>query len=216
MFDKFDRKFSCERQDEFVYHLLAKHLKQPGTFLDCACGEPLNASNTYVLDKFLSWSGVGVDIGNVEIDVEPAWSTVRNAKFHQIDVTQKGFTDLLKKSYLPNQIIDYVSMDVDSPFGNFALNALVRFLDSGLRFRVMTFEHEKYKIGPAISDASRNLLFANGYSLLFKNVTFENGLPFEDWWVDTGEMIFDDIMSISAPNLSYNQCVELAKGLQRS
>ena len=37
---------SLERQDEFVYHVLAKHLEGPGFFLDVGCASPKGANNT--------------------------------------------------------------------------------------------------------------------------------------------------------------------------
>ena len=202
-----DRAYSCERQDEFIYHLLAKHLEKPGTFLDIACGHPKNCSNTYVLEQSCGWSGLGFDIGDIEADCQ--WSEHRSSMFYKYAVTSSRFCDFL--SAFPNDFlsnIDYVSLDVDCGGENYSAQALDKILQAGVKFKAMTLAHESFAHGDTVTLPSRTLLHAQGYAMLFEDVCFQNGEAWEDWWINPDLIPIENIMSIQSKGKSFNNCVE--------
>ena len=206
----YNQKFSCERQDEFVYHLYAKYKKEPGFFLDVGCGAgtvhgtPMDASNTFVLEKYLEWDGFGFDIGDVEENNK--WSTHRTSGFYQIDATSRKFTNILQE-LVGDRVVDYISLDVDAGDDIFAHVALERILDAGVKFKVMTLEHELFKHGELVTFPTRTRLKSLGYEILFENVSHPGGNAFEDWWVDPNSMLLPDIMDLRACGLGYNECI---------
>ena len=197
------RKFSCERQDEFIYLLLAKD-SEPGYFLDIACGHPKDASNTYILEHYYNWEGLGFDIGDVERDCN--WSSHRKNPFHQVDATSPQLTELLKQH--SKKEVDYISLDVDGPHQNFGAETLMRILDANIEFKAMTLEHEAFKNGGSIRETTRTLLFLRGYQMLFEDVSFENGEPWEDWWVKEDSIPIENIMSIYKKGATFNECID--------
>tara|TARA_Y100000296_G_C5096746_1_gene217775 strand:- start:59 stop:754 length:696 start_codon:yes stop_codon:yes gene_type:complete len=204
-------RFSNEKQDEFVYHLLAKYMDKPGFFLDVGCGDPKDGSNTYIFDKYFDWSGIGFDIGNVEKDC--SWSEHRRTKFCRIDTTDEEFTETLE-DLVGNTIVDYISLDVDWGDNIYAHRALKRIMDADIKFRVMTLEHEFFKYGDLVTKPTRKTLTELGYEMLFENVAFPDGPGqdgFEDWWVHPELMPNKNIMSVGGKNLVFHECVNRVK-----
>lgn len=178
---------SHEQQDEFIFNLFKG--KKEGFFLDISCGHPLIGSNSYALEKFCGWKGFGFDIGDVEADLQ--WSQHRTNPFIKMDATSADLTDFLISNIPINTVVDYISLDVDAAGTNLALQSLKRVLDSKIRFKAMTFEHECHIHGPAIRDEASALLEAQGYVRLFEDVRLwggglvnDSGATFEDWWID--------------------------------
>jgi len=63
-------------------------------------------------------------------------------------------------------------------------HALVKLLDSGYKFSVITFEHANYQDKDDSRGKSREFLFKMGYDLLVPNVRIlPDQYEFEDWWV---------------------------------
>lgn len=201
-----DRKFSCERQDEFVYHVLAKHLDTEGFFLDIACADPRDASNTYALEKYFGWSGIGFDIGNVEEDCN--WSDHRQSTFCQVDATSPRLTQMLK-DLVADKIVDYISLDVDGGETNYSAQALQRILDAGIQFKVMTLEHESFKHGSSVTAPTRQRLLDRGYQILFEDVCFEDGNAWEDWWIKPELIPVENIMGIKQKGKTFNECLDI-------
>jgi hypothetical protein len=209
-------RFANEKQDEFVYHLLGKHLSNPGFFLDVGCGHPKDGSNTYIFDKYLNWSGFAFDIGDVECDEN--WSESRTAQFYQVDATSERFTEILKE-HVGNRVVDYINVDVDRGGTHiFADVALKRIMDSGIKFKVMTLEHEYFKYGELVTKPTREILNKMGYKILFKDVAFPTGpgrAGFEDWWVNPELLPDKEIMNIGGEGLVYHECVNRVKMFKR-
>jgi len=201
-------RFANEKQDEFVYHTLAKHSEKPGFFLDVGCAHPKDGSNTYVLEKYFNWSGIGFDVGNVEKDCN--WSKHRETKFCRVDVTEEDFTDLLGE-LVGDQVVDYISLDVDWDNTIYAHRALDRILDAGIKFKVMTLEHESYKHHDLVTKPTRKSLGDLGYTILFENVSHISGDAFEDWWVNPKLIPEIDVEKIRGTNLSFNDCIHALK-----
>jgi hypothetical protein len=210
-----------ERQDEFVYHVLGKHLKEPGIFLDVGCNLPQAGNNTYALEKYLDWDGLAFDIGDIEADHH--WSDARKSTFFQVDATTEGLTEILKNN-LEGKVVDYISLDVDvggryqdtDPFTgitrvidglNLSHLVLPRILEAGVSFKCMTLEHEAFKWNDTITAPTRNMLENLGYKTLFEDVSFDNGDAWEDWWIKPDLIPVDNIMSIYKKGSTFNECV---------
>ena len=149
--------YSCEKQDLFPFFLLDK---ENGFFLDVACAHPINASNTYLLEQQKNWTGVCVDIGDVESLY--SWSKIRKAKSFQADATSDEFVEILKKS-VGSRLVDYLSLDVDVGGyveKNLTHLALRRVLEAGIRFRCATIEHESFKYGESARNEMRDSLLS--------------------------------------------------------
>ena len=82
---------SHEQQDEFIFNLFGQ--KTSGTFLDISCGNPIIGSNSYTLEKYNGWRGIGFDIGDAESLFQ--WSQKRQSKFVQMDATSAQLTEYL-------------------------------------------------------------------------------------------------------------------------
>lgn len=157
------KSYSQVGQDQWVYDRLGDR----GVFLDIGSGHPVERSNTYGLE-LVGWVGALVDN---DLVVEQL-SQMRRAPFVRMDATQPWVSDALPKT------LDYLSLDVDSA----TAAALARFV-SQRRFRMATIEHDSYRFGGAARDQMRKLLIDQGYKLEVADVS-DQGLAFEDWWVD--------------------------------
>lgn len=204
---------SHEQQDEFIFNLFKQ--QKDGFFLDISCGHPLIGSNSYALEKFCGWKGFGFDIGDVEADLQ--WSQHRSNPFIRMDATSADLTDFLISNVPVGTVVDYISLDVDAAGTNLALQALKRVLNSKIRFKAMTFEHECHIHGQSIRDEASQLLEAQGYVRLFEDVRLwgagivdDSGATFEDWWIDPA--YFDpQITSIADTGSYYWEAVEALK-----
>lgn len=146
-------------QDGIVLGLL-KH-KLNGTFIDIGCAEPIRFSNSYVMEKYFNWSGIGVDILNAN-DVTGNWSELRPKTNHIIsDALALDYKDVFEKNNLP-EIIDYLSLDLEPP--ELTLECLFKIPFDSYKFRVITFETDEYRPnGEERRDVSRNFLKNHGY-----------------------------------------------------
>jgi hypothetical protein len=206
--------YSLEQQDEFILNLFDH--KTHGTFLDVSCSHPVAGSNTFTLENQFNWMGTGFDI--VDINATHSWNKIRNSPFVQIDASSDQFTEYLRNNVPQEQVIDYVSLDVD---GLSTVQALENIIKAGVKFKAVTFEHEFYLYNNLYRDAQRKILEDLGFISLFSDVrvltaniccpVLDNDTEsFEDWWVHPD--YFDkNLLEIKASNLYYNQCVDLLK-----
>lgn len=180
-------------QDRFVYELLIRGRRAEdgapyrGTFLDIGSNDPNEINNTIALEE-LGWRGLLMDLD--EKWAEPT-RRGRKSPFVHADAATMDWTATLDKlpalgrEPLRNELIDYLSLDVDEA----TLDALRNLLISGVRFRVATIEHDAYRFGEARKQALRALMLAHGYTLLAADVCLnEHRVPFEDWYVDAARV----------------------------
>ena len=162
-------------QDRFVYELLVKpEGLLTGTFLDIGSHTPMEINNTFALEQ-LGWRGLLIDLQ------EYPFTAARKSPFIQADATKINWSAQLANIGLYGAVIDYVSLDVDEA----QLDALRNLLESGVRCRVATVEHDGYRFGKDRVEALRALMQEHGYTLLAADVCLnEKGIPFEDWYVD--------------------------------
>jgi hypothetical protein len=202
---------SHEQQDEFIFNLFKQ--KQNGFFLDISCGHPRIGSNSYALEKYCGWTGIGFDIGDVEADLQ--WSQHRKSPFVKMDATSPHLTNFLIAN--APEVVDYVSLDVDAAGTNLALQALDRVLKSNIKIKAMTFEHECHIHGSSIRDAAIRLLEDRGMVPLFADVRLwaggtvdDSAFSFEDWWIDP-QYFDEEVLKAQDSGLYYFECVEKLK-----
>lgn len=166
-------------QDRFVYELLViPEGLYNGTFLDIGCHQPMEINNTFALEE-LGWRGILVDL------TEYPFMSARKSDFIHADATKINWFHELAQRGFDKTVIDYVSIDVDEA----QLLALENLLNAGVRFRVATVEHDGYRFGPERVAALRALMAKHGYTLLTQDIRLgEDGLPFEDWYVDAAKV----------------------------
>tara|TARA_R110000824_G_scaffold5436_1_gene25099 strand:- start:5611 stop:6216 length:606 start_codon:yes stop_codon:yes gene_type:complete len=61
-------------QDEWLIENVFNY-KENGYFIDCGCGNPTSGSNTYCLEKFFDWDGIGIDL-----NISPDFPKIRKCK----------------------------------------------------------------------------------------------------------------------------------------
>ena len=52
------------------------------------------------------------------------------------------------------------------------------------------------------------MLLIRGYVMLFEDVSFEDGNPWEDWWIKEDSIPMENIMDISKKGATFNECVD--------
>jgi hypothetical protein len=195
-----DHSWSQAGQDIFVLSMF--NGMREGTYLEIgSCfGEDLN--NTCILERNFGWRGTGIDIDR---EFVADYNSNRTNKSVQGDALQADYVQMLKDAGIDSLDIDYLSCDCEPPTVTFA--ALQRVIEQGLRFGVITFEHDCYVNGPEIRDKSREYLRSKGYVLVVSNISanpyevrtgpvenypdwHSNHLSqnFEDWWVDPNKI----------------------------
>jgi hypothetical protein len=200
--------YSHEQQDEFVYNLFEQ--KQNGFFLDISCGNPVIGNNTYTLEKHCKWKGFCFDMTK-----NSTWSQWRTSPLINLDATREDLTDFLISNIPETNVIDYISLDVDVDGINLAYLALKRVLESNIKFKAITFEHECYLQGSNIRDKSIYLLEERGFVSLFEDVRLwsggvDNEGSFEDWWIHP-DYFNRSILEIKESGLYYFQCINKLK-----
>lgn len=155
-------------QDAFAHSLIGNS----GTFLDIGCGDQ-NGSNTLALE-WVGWTGYLVELDHKRAE----WCRQnRRSPIIEGDATRIDWGLCSKREF------DYLSLDIDDAKGEDSkiVKVLLDLLDSGFTFKVMTIEHDSYRIGNGTRDAVRAILLIRGYALARADVKCK-GNPFEDWW----------------------------------
>jgi hypothetical protein len=155
-------------QDAFAHSLIGNS----GTFLDIGCGDQ-NGSNTLALE-WVGWTGYLVELDHKRAE----WCRQnRRSPIIEGDATRIDWGLCSKREF------DYLSLDIDDVKGEDSKIAkvLLDLLDSGFTFKVMTIEHDSYRIGNGTRDLIRAILPTRGYTLARADVKCK-GNPFEDWW----------------------------------
>jgi hypothetical protein len=165
------------QQDIFVLCMLGT---SSGTFLDIGCREPLNHSNTALLEKY-GWSGIGLDLQNYS----DLWKKFRPlSNFVHANAILPDYEKLFEEYNLQDPI-DYLSIDLDGR--GIAFECLKKVLNSGYEFKVLTIEHDAYS-GNVESDMlpQRELLLSKGY-VLVRPCDY-----IEDFWINPNYVSIED------------------------
>lgn len=149
-------------QDRTVLQLLNNKIN--GIFIDIGCAGPKRFSNTYALEKYFNWTGIGIDIQD-ETDSIGSWENVRpNTKHILNDALSIDYSKLFKEYNMP-KTIDYLSLDLEPP--QLTLNCLYKIPFNEYTFNVITFETDEYREdGETRVKNSRKYLLDLGYKLV--------------------------------------------------
>ena len=159
-------------QDKFAY----ERIGNSGTFLDIGCGDQ-NGSNTLALER-IGWTGTLVELNSKRA----AWCRKnRRGILVEGDATKMDW----KLLSWTGREFDYLSLDIDDTKGEPSkiVQVLTSLLDAGFMFRVMTIEHDRYRIGDETRNQVRDICIAHGYKLAVGDVAHK-GNEFEDWWIE--------------------------------
>lgn len=164
-------------QDIFVLSLLKG--KTNGRYIEIGAHDPIIINNSYILEKFYNWTGVSLDLQQWCIDYFNRQRT--NPAILQ-DATTADYAEIFKNLGWTDKVIDYATVDIEPSIATY--HALVKLLDSGYKFSVITFEHANYQDPDGSREKSREFLTNLGYDLLVPNVRIlSDQYELEDWWV---------------------------------
>lgn len=178
------RSTSQAGQDLFAFRVLKN--KTGGTYLDIGCGDSIAfGSNTLALSE-VGWTGIGID---VESAYRWGWEHLRKTKFILNDITTLNWNKVIEENPYLTDTVDYLSFDVDDA----TIGGVENFPWDKIRFRVITIEHDSYRVGDDTKIFLRHILSKHGYYLLCADVMveFPTYVSFEDWWVDPRKVDMD-------------------------
>jgi hypothetical protein len=193
-------------QDLFVTSVLGG--KSGGAFLEIGASDPINISNTYILETKYAWRGIMVER-------DPSWlpkyQLSRSNSKHIIgDATSLDYALILRDSDFPERV-DYLQIDleVNNRSTLTTLEKVEKELMQDYRFSVITFEHDIYA-GDHFEtrSRSRDILSSNGYHRVYSDVGNIPFAPanmtlykFEDWYVCPDAVDMSYIESISRDDI---------------
>jgi hypothetical protein len=205
--------YSQASQDQFVHFLLYRLLdkKDAGYYLEIGASHPTFTSNTYFFEKNLGWKGCSIDISD---EHKNAWCATRQNSLLIEDATKSDYRSILKP--FP-QVIDYLSLDIDASYD--VLLQRIPFRD--YIFKIITIEHDFYRVGDEFRAEERRIFSAWGYHLLCPDVSvFFNGTNcvFEDWWVHSSVFpseVFSKLKSLDLKAKDHEQLIKTLKSCCR-
>lgn len=162
-------------QDVFVQHMTSG--LQLDHYLEIGACHPVQVSNTYILEGYLGWSGLSVEI---DPGYAEGFRLVRRNPCILSDATLVNYEEALVREGFPSDL-GYLSVDIDPSFQSLAMLLVLPF--SSRRFATITFEHDRYRSGSRVRDLQREILRHLGYQLVVGDVKYAARFAFEDWWV---------------------------------
>lgn len=187
-----DEFYSQAAQDLFVLSVL--NGKTNGIFLDIGCNDPKIISNTFLLENKFNWTGVLIDIDQNYIDM---CTKERSSNVICEDATKINYDDVFSKY----QNIDYMSLDID---GIPTLEVLKKLPLDKFKIKVITFEHDSYRVGGHIRDVSREIFDQHGYYRICQDVANENNV-YEDWYVHPDLIDVSSIEVLKCNNKNWDE-----------
>jgi len=177
-----ERNYSQAFQDMFVLAVLDG--KRWGTFLEIGSSEPINISNTYLLEKEFGYTGISIDM--IPNEKEIFEGAGRTAKVIVGDAVSLDYNVILSEFDSPR--IDYLQIDIDPSIQS--LNCLKNLPLDNFRFSIISFEDDVYdpansvEYNQNIKQKSQEILKSHGYILVNDNIANIGNDPFEQWWLD--------------------------------
>lgn len=149
-------------QDYYVIESLKQ--KTNGVFVDIGCSTPKYISNTYLLETQYKWTGIGIDIEELQEANGDTWSQLRpNTHLIIRNALDINYLELFQQYNMP-KIIDYLSIDLEPP--ELTLQCLFKIPFHEYKFRIITFETDAYREGGNTrKQISRKYLQDFGYKL---------------------------------------------------
>jgi hypothetical protein len=175
------RNYSELWQDLFVISALEG--KREGVYLDIGSSYPIFANNTYLLEKDFGWRGLSIDPQMKFIQKSLMY---RDNPSFAFDILKIDISFLLQSMGF-SLVLDYLSIDCGDP--EVSLQALSRILESRVQFKVLTFAHDfGFNPNSMVKEESRKILQRVGYTLFITDVSYNDTISQEDWWIDSSKV----------------------------
>jgi len=175
-FDGYEKLSSCygeSAQDLFVITVLKG--KTDGNYLELGSREPIQQSNTYMLERDFDWKGISFDIDETYFK-----------KFNKVrkNITYLQDATTIKFDKFNITHFDYISLDIDCPDNAFL--ALTNILKQNITFSVLTFEHDAHKgqTGIKVREKVKELLSKINCKRIVKG-GLTTKVDHEDWFVNS-------------------------------
>lgn len=175
--------YKGQGQDKFILNIL--NFKKKGIFIELGSGHPIEANNTYILEKKYDWTGIMIESNEKFLNL---YKKHRKNSIQIInDATKINYLKLFDDNNLPSNI-DYLQIDLVAGTGVTleALNKLDEEIFDKYTFSVVTFEHDVYNNKTNTREKSREIFSKRGYICVFQDISFKGKhtyYPFEDWYV---------------------------------
>jgi hypothetical protein len=195
--EKIDKFYSQAAQDLFV--LIALDGKRDGFFMDIGCYDPIDISNSYLLETEFDWTGIMLDINRESVE---KCKSKRVAICYCADAVTFDYKKALDDNHCP-RIVDYISLDIDGMNTLHTLKALP-LLD--YEFRVMTFEHDAYAREAEVRTESRAYLESLGYVRICSDVS-NAGCIYEDWYVNPKYVDVDRLSALMSDGEEWSNII---------
>lgn len=211
-------------QDKFVLNVLK--FKTGGRFIELGANDPVNISNTVLLEKKYNWQGIMVEY---DTKFRDSYKQQRSSCHHVFqDATTVDYAGILQQLNYPSSM-DYLQIDLEPGNGSTlkSLQLLDRTVFDNYKFATVTFEHDIYNRSSPFVDArnqSRQIFERRGYVRVFSDINNDGWLnnasnkeklkngetisssfysgeyPFEDWYVHPDLVDMDYVNSIIEKN----------------
>lgn len=171
--ERIKKNHSKHFQDMYV--LSAYRGKRNGSYLEIGSGDPHVHNNTALLEEEFGWKGISID------NSESLCYEFRQARTNTVicaDATEIDYEDLFYKHCI-DPVIDYLQIDCDE----LSIQVLENMPLDKVKFGVITFEHDSYRLSTPKKFAAKKILEEHGYVCAVPNVGFHaDGYPYEDWY----------------------------------
>jgi len=177
-------KSSSSHQDIFAYTIGGEN----GYYLEIGGSDGYTANNTYALEKFHNWKGVSIEIN--EKRHSKSWISRTNSIIWDSALTV-DYEQILRNNNIPLQI-DYLQVDIEPASRTF--EALERVLDTNIKFKCCTFEHDSYAMKKDDIDykvKADELMLSNGYKIAVENVLSRKNKKYYETWYVTNEINYE-------------------------
>jgi hypothetical protein len=164
-------------QDRFVVDALGA--KRNGTYIDIGAGDPIDISNTYVLEREFGWKGLLCE----KDPVLRADILAKRQGNYVVEDARTSHWPSLFDMFAVNGWIDYLSLDLEPP--ELTLEVLRAIPFDQFRFRIATIEHDLYRQGHRRMVEMASIMYANGYQYVgTAGLKVDGGsCDIEDWWI---------------------------------
>ena len=203
--------YSQASQDTLV--VLLSNQKKNGWYVEIGANDPVNISNTYLLEKEYQWRGLMVEWNSSYL---PAYQAQRPLAFPLIgDATTLDYRKYLDEHNFPTHI-DYLQIDleVENRSTLAALEILDKTVFDKYTFGIVTFEHDFYRGDyHNTRQLSRDIFEKHGYKRIFGNVSI-----FEDWYAHPAIIdpaIIDNILQHpeNKENTVHGDCIKILESV---
>jgi hypothetical protein len=188
--ESIDKNYSEAYQDMFV--LTSHNGKKNGSYVEIGYADPIDKNNTYLLETNFNWSGISLDTKEESIK---EYNIKRKNKCVLKDPTVVDYNKFLN-GLMFGDTIDYLQINMDDIETSY--NVLLSMPFDTKKFGVITFKHNN--ANNAIRESACSFLKSYGYELVVNNVSINDHMPYEDWFVHPDIISEDTIAQLKSIN----------------